>query len=149
MDKHLVALYELKRQTFLIGYIQNPNLFSASLAYAYLNRVAPVLNELVQRESYESDPYKDIYSVNARFVNDLLDYIADRSENNNFEDIGFYKLEQTFDARADRVKLKHALEYARINGLFDEVVWKAVVSDAPLEANRLASTFNPKDVHFD
>ena len=36
MNNEIVALYELKRQAFLLGYIQFPDKFNDALAFAYL-----------------------------------------------------------------------------------------------------------------
>ncbi len=149
MDQHLVALYELKRQSFLIGYIQNPDNFSDALAFAYYRRVAPIFHEDIPRETYDRDPFETVHSVKASFVEEVTKYIDERWRTNDLKAIEFYNLEDKFGGyKANRVELIYALEYARIDGRFDDTVWEAIESNAPVEANSLDATFSPKDVHF-
>lgn len=149
MDQQLVALYELKRQSFLLGYVQNPDRFSNALAFAYFHRVAPIFHENIVREVYGSDPFDEIYAVKRDFILEVVKYVDEQWHAKNFEDIGFYNLEDKFGGyKANRVELIHALEYARIDGRFDEDVWKAIGSNSPAEANSLDATFSPKDVYF-
>ncbi|MFT4079140.1 hypothetical protein [Rhodomicrobium sp.] len=150
MDKQLVALYELKRQSFLIGYIQNPENFSDALAFAYFYRVAPVLHENVEREIYEADPFEDVYAVKTCFVEEVLKYIDKCWRDARLSDIEFYKLEEKFGGyKTNRIELLHILEYLRIAGRFDTEVWSAIESNAPAEANSIGSTFSPGEVTFD
>ena len=149
MDQQLVALYEIKRQAFLNGFIQNPQCFAPALAYAYFHRVAPIFHEAVAREHLGSDPFAEVYAVKREFVNDVTKYVDDRWLAKDLKAVEFYKLEQKFGGHhVNRIELIHTLEYARIDGKFDEALWKAVESNAPSEANSLDSTFTPKDVHF-
>ncbi len=149
MDSQLVALYELKRQNFLIGYIQAPSRFSNALAFAHYHRMAPVFNENIFRETF-TDPFAEVYAVKADFINDVLKYIDEQDLAGNHTEIEFYKLEDRFGGyKANRMELIFALEYARIDGRFSAAVWNAIESNAPSEANTLASTFSPDDVYFD
>lgn len=149
MDPKLIALYELKRQTFLLGYIQNPDRFSDALAFAYYNRVAPIFHENIQREIYERDPFKEIYSVKATFVDEVARFIDESARKGDLTSIEFYNLEDRFGGyKAYRMELIHALEYMRIDRRFDDVVWQAIQRNAPMEANGLASTFSPNEVEF-
>ncbi|HDR9010640.1 TPA: hypothetical protein QDB08_003627 [Burkholderia vietnamiensis] len=149
MDHHLIALYELKRQSFLIGYIQNPEHFDSALAFAYYHRLAPIFHEQVMQEKFESDPYVDAYSVKADFADEVIKYIDERWTDRDLAAVSFYNLEKKFGGHhANRVELIHTLEYARIKGCFDESFWAAVVSDAPVEASNLKSEFSPQDVYF-
>lgn len=149
VDDQLVALYEIKRQSFLIGYIQNPDRFSDSLAFAYFHRIAPIFHENSAREVYDSDPFEAIYAVKAEFIRDVLKYIDQRDLEGDLAAIGFYNLEDMFGGyKANRVDLIYALEYARIDGRFGENIWKAIEGNAPTEANSLAASFSPRDVHF-
>jgi hypothetical protein len=149
MDQQLIALYELKRQSFLIGYIHNPQYFSPALAFAYYNRVAPIFHENIAREKYESDPFEDVYAVKASFVDEVTKYVDECDLAGNLEAIGFYKLEERFGGyKANRIELLHSLEYARIDGRFSDAVWKAIEANAPAEANRLDDKFPPSDIHF-
>ncbi|WP_240975791.1 hypothetical protein [Paraburkholderia aromaticivorans] len=75
MDQQLIALYEIKRQSFLIGYIQNPPNFSPALAYAYYARVAPIFHENIARERYGADPFEGVYSVKASFIDEVTKYV--------------------------------------------------------------------------
>lgn len=148
MDQ-LIALYELKRQSFLLGYIQNPERFSDALAFAYFNRIAPVFHEDIARETYDSDPFEEIYAVKRDFALTVLKYIDERVLADDLEAIEFYKLEDKFGGyKANRIELIKALEYARIDGRFDSNVWTAIESNAPVEANSLDATFSPQDVYF-
>lgn len=149
MNNQLVGLYEIKRQSFLIGFIQNPAFFDKALAYAYYNRVAPIFHENDIRETYESDPFAEVYAVKASFVDEVTKFIDRCWLDDNLQDVEFNSLENKFGGyKVNRVELISVLEYARIHGLFDDAVWKAVMHRAPMEANHLASTFSPKDVHF-
>ncbi len=149
MDHQLIALYELKRQSFLIGYIQNPERFSGALAFAYYHRVAPIFHENGARETYGSDPFDEVYAVKRDFVDKVTKYVDERSRANDLEAIGFYKLEDKFGGyKTNRMELVFVLEYARINRLFDDTVWTAIQKNAPVEANSLEATFLPKDVYF-
>ncbi|AGR73280.1 MULTISPECIES: hypothetical protein [pseudomallei group] len=149
MDQQLIALYELKRQSFLIGYIQNPENFDSALAFAYYNRLAPIFHEDSAREKYESDPFAEAYSVKAEFIDEVLKYVDDREHEGDLTAIEFYNLEDKFGGyKANRIELIYALEYARIDGRFNDAVWAAIERNAPAEANNLQKEFSPKDVHF-
>lgn len=149
MDANLIALYEIKRQAFLFAYIQNPENFSPALAYAYDKRIAPIFHEVLAREAYNVDPFDDIYLVKKEFVDAVTKYIDVEWRANNLKAITFYDLEDKFGGyKANRVELIYLLEYTRINGPFDEEVWKAIEANAPMEASKLASEFSPKEVSF-
>jgi hypothetical protein len=149
VDYQLIALYEIKRQTFLNGFIQNPDRFSSALAYAYYNRIAPIFHETSAHEAYgRVDPFEEIYAVKRDFVDKVTKYVDERWRAKDFEAIAFYSLEDKFGGKGSRVELIGTLEYARINRLFDDAVWKAIDSNAPVEAHGLESTFTPKDVEF-
>ncbi|MBB3993761.1 hypothetical protein GGR95_001392 [Sulfitobacter undariae] len=143
------AIYELKRQGFLIGYTQNPERFDDALAFAYENRLAPVFHEVILRETHGEDPFKDAYAVSAEFMNEVLDYIDERWRDKKFDELGFYDLESHFGGHhAKRIELIHTIEYARITGRFDDDLYNAVESNAPSEANSIDSTFSANDVNF-
>lgn len=145
----LIALYETKRQAFLIGYKQNPDGFSPALAYAYYSRVAPIFHEQIARETYNSDPFEDVYAVKADFVDEVTKYIDERWRAKDFEAIGFYKLEDKFGGcKENRIELIHLLEYTRIDRKFDARVWAAIENDAPVEAKPIADKFPPEEVDF-
>ncbi|MFM0035175.1 hypothetical protein [Paraburkholderia strydomiana] len=149
MDQQLIALYELKRQSFLIGYIQNPENFDDALAFAYFKRLAPIFHEDSMREKYDGDPFAEVYAVKADFMDEVLKYVDHRDLAGDHSAIEFYNLEDKFGGyKANRIELIHTLEYARIDGRFSGDVWKAVERNAPAEANRLEKTFSPKDVSF-
>ncbi len=150
MDQRLGALYELKRLSFSIGYIQNPKNFSPAFAYAYYNRVAPIFHENIARETYDFGPFMDVYAVKASFVDEVTKYVDECDLAGNLTAIGFYKLEDRFSGyKANRMELLHALEYTPIAGRFSDAVWKAIEADAPVEGNRLADMFLPTEVSFD
>jgi hypothetical protein len=101
------------------------------------------------REIYETDAFDEVYAVKREFVNEVIKYVDDRWRAEDLKAIGFYKLEDKFGGyKNNRIELICALEYARIEGRFDETVWKAIEADAPVEANSLDATFTPKDVDF-
>lgn len=121
MNQHLVALYELKRQTFLIGYIQSPQHFDAALAYAYYNRVAPIFHEHIARETFEGDPFEDVYAVKASFVDEITRYVDSHDRTGDLAKIAFNRLEDKFGGyKVNRMELVYVLEYARIDGRFTE-----------------------------
>lgn len=148
MDSQLIALYELKRQTFLLGYVQNPDRFSDALAFAYYNRLAPIFHENVARETYDEDPFSDVYAVKGDFISKVLEFVDENDLAGNYQAIEFYNLEDKFGGRSNRIEILHALEYARIDGRFGQKVWDAIVQNAPAEANRIDDSFSPKDVEF-
>lgn len=149
MDNQLIALYELKRQTFLNGYVQNPDRFNDALAFAHYNRIAPFFHENLAREVYEGDPFDDVYLVKRDFINEVTKYVDECDLAGDYEAIGFYKLEDKFGGyKTNRVELIYALEYTRISGRFDEKVWTAIEANAPSEANSLDAAFSPTDVEF-
>lgn len=150
MDKHLVALYELKRQGFLLGYLEHPDLFSDAHVFAVLHRLAPIFHENILREVHGEDPFDDVYAVKADFITEVLRYVDERWLEKDWDALGFYNLEDKFGGyKTNRVELIHALEYMRIDGRFDDAFWKAVEANAPAEANSLDSTFTTADVYFD
>lgn len=149
MNNQLVALYELKRQTFLVGYIQAPDRFNDALAFAYYHRIAPILHEAVAREVYDLDPFADVYAVKGDFVREVLHYVDDRARAEDFTALEFYNLEEHFGGyKTNRIELIHTLEYIRIDRRFDDKVWSAIERNAPMEASRLDATFSPDEVEF-
>lgn len=148
-DQLLTALYETKRQNFLIGFIQNPDHFSPALAYAYAHRLAPILHEDIQREVYGSDPFAEIYAVKADFIEGVLEHIDELDLAGNHADLKFSNLEDKFGGyKANRMELYHAIEYMRIDGRFSDEVYDAISQMAPVEAQKYRKNFTPKDVHF-
>ncbi len=148
-DPNLIALYETKRQNFLTAFIQNPDRFSKSLAYAYEKRLDPIFNEQIQRETYEADPFADVYAVKGDFIEELLKHIDTLDSAGKHDELGFYTLEGKFGGnRASRMEIAAAIEYMRIDGRFNAKVYMAIESDAPMEVNPIASTFGPNDVYF-
>jgi len=149
VNHELAALYEVKRQSFLIGFIQNPDHFNPALAFAYFNRVAPIFNEYLDREAHGFDPFDAVYAVKADFVESVTKFVDKHWLAKNFSAIGFYDLEANFGGHhTNRVELIKVLEYARIAGGFDEATWKAIEANAPIEATDLAAKFSPSDVYF-
>lgn len=133
----------------MIGYIQHPGHFSDALAFAYYHRVAPIFHEDLVREAYDVDPFESAYVIKAAFVDEVTKYVDDRWRADDLEAIEFYNLEDKFGGyKSNRVELIYILEYARIDGRFDDNVWKAIESNAPAEASSLDATFSPKEVHF-
>lgn len=142
-------LYELKRQNFLIGYIQSPKHFDAALAYAYEHRIAPVFHEEIAREKYGEDLFKEVYDVSADFMDEVYAYMDECDLNKKLDQLAFYKLEDKFGGyKRNRLELIRTIEYARVSGRFGDDVYKAIEKDAPAEANRIDDKFEPKDVHF-
>lgn len=152
MYSQLIALYELKRQSFLVGYIQNPDHFSDALAYAYYHRIAPVFHEDIARETYAADPFEEVYAVKSDFINDVLKYVDDRWRDDDLKAVAFAELEIKFGGyRTNRIELIRTLGYARIDGRhrFDDKLWAAIENRAPCEASSIDAMFSPKDVEFD
>ncbi len=149
-DNILTALYETKRQGFLLGFMQYPKNFDAALAYAYYNRIAPLLHEEIMRESYNgSDPFTDVYTIKAGFVEEVLEYIDSCNQNQDTDALGFYKLEEKFGGyKSNRIELIHTIEYFRIDGRFDDSVYSAIEANAPSEANQLKKDFSPDNCFF-
>ncbi|WP_292029254.1 hypothetical protein [Brevundimonas sp. UBA2416] len=148
MDPQLIALYELKRQNFLLGYVQNPDRFSDSLAFAYYNRLEPIFHENIARETYEEDPFSSVYAIKGDFISALLKFVDENDQAGNLQAIEFYNLEDKFGGRSKRIEILHALEYARIDGRFGKKVWDAIVKNAPAEATMIDESFSPSNVEF-
>lgn len=149
-DPVLIALYETKRQQFLTSFIENPSRFSKSLAYAYEHRLDPIFNEAIQRETYGTDPFKEVYAVKGKFIEDVLRHIDTLDLAGRHDELAFYTLEEQFGGyKANRMELIFAIEYMRINGRFDDRVYDAIAANAPSEAKPIASTFGPDDVFFE
>lgn len=149
MDSQLVAIYELKRQSFLFAYVQNPDRFDDALAYAYYNRMAPIFHDTRVREAYGADPFAEVYTVKGDFVDAVTKFIDKKSRAGEYGDIAFGHLEDAFGGyKVNRMELIHVLEYARIHGLFEDDVWKAVEHQAPIEATDLVANFSADDVEF-
>lgn len=150
MDNLLAAVYEAKRQSFLAGFVGNPEFFDASLAYAYLHRMAPFFHETDVKESYGEDVFDDVYAIKSSFVDGLTKYMDECWRRGDLNALAFSNLEDLFGGyRTNRSEIICVLEYAKINGRFDENVWAAVEQGAPVEALGLKSTFCPEDVFFD
>ncbi|MEQ9608782.1 MAG: hypothetical protein RLN99_14055 [Kiloniellaceae bacterium] len=133
----------------MLGYIQNPDRFSDALAFAYFHRVAPVFHEVIAYETYDSDPFDEVYAVKRDFINEVLKYIDECDHAGDYDALGFYKLEDKFGGyKTNRMELLYALEYIRIDGRFGDEVWKAIESNAPAEANSIEATFSPKRLDF-
>ena len=148
-DNLTIALYETKRQNLLTSFIQNPDRFSKSLAYAYEKRLEPIFNEQIQRETNEADPFADVYAVKGDFIEELLKHIDELDLANKHNELGFYTLEDKFGGyKANRMELIAALEYMRIDGRFNDDVYAAIEADAPVEAKPIAKTFGPDEVYF-
>lgn len=82
-------------------------------------------------------------------MNEVLDYIDKCWLDKCLDKIAFYDLETKFGGyQTNRMELIHTIEYARISRRFDDEVYNAIESNAPMEANSLSSTFEPKDVFF-
>ncbi len=149
MDKQLVAIYELKRQSFLLGFVSNPDHFDQALAYAYDKRVAPLFHEASAYEHYGFDPFEELYFVSRSFVDELTKYIDELERSRDYEALGFYQLEEKFGGyKVNRIELIFALEYTRISRRFSDETWTAISANAPAEAHNFDTAFLPKDVHF-
>jgi hypothetical protein len=143
------ALYELKRQNLLMGYLQHPEKIDDALAYAYTHRLAPVFHEQTMRDSHGGDPFEAAYAVPADFMNELFKFMDECSINGNLADLEFYKLEEKFGGyKKNRIELIYAIEYARISHRFGDDVYAAIESNAPAEANSIDSNFDPSNVFF-
>lgn len=143
------ALYEIKRQSFLIGFVSNPERFDSALAYAYENRMSPVFHEGIMREAYGQDPFENAYCIKSDFVNGVLKYIDECWLKKDFDKLQFNKIENMFGGyKTNRMEIIHVIEYARISRRFDEETYKAIEADAPIEASPIASTFSVADVYF-
>ncbi len=143
------ALYEIKRQGFLLGFIQNPKNFDPALAYAHQHRMAPFFHEEIMREHHGADPFEAAYRISADFMDKVYEYLDECDINEKLEDVAFYKLEDHFGGyKKHRIELIRTIEYARISGRWGDELYAAIAKDAPAEANHIDSSFEPKDVFF-
>lgn len=150
MDNYLVALYETKRQAFLLGYMQHPDKFDDAHAFAVQKRMAPIFHEGIMRETYDRDPFADVYSIREEFVTEVLNYVDKQWQAEDWESLAFNNLEEKFGGyKTNRMELVYILEYSRIARRFDENLWRAIEANAPTEASPLDSSFSPQDVSFD
>ena len=143
------ALYEVKRQNFLIGYIQNPERFDPALAYAYEHRIAPIYHEAIMREVQGEDPFEEAYFVSSEFAIKVTKHMDELWLDKKFYELGFYDLEDKFAGYHENpIELLRVIEYARISRRFDDELYTAVEANAPMEANKIDATFSPTDVYF-
>ena len=145
----LKALYELKRQSFLIGFIASPKHFEAALAFAYQYRIAPIFHETTMRSTYGEDPFDDAYGVKREVATEITDYLDELWQADDFDGMGFRKLEHKFLEIAGRADLISILQYARLSNRFDDHTFAAITSNAPWEVPRHRSEFTAGDVKFD
>ncbi len=143
------ALYEVKRQGFLIGYVQDPDKYDNALAFAYENWLAPIFHEEIMRETHGEDPFEEAYAVSADFMKEVTKFLDECWLAKNFDEVEFCKLEDKFGGyNTNRIELIRAIEYARISGRFDDELLGAIEQNAPVEANSIASTFESDEVYF-
>ena len=134
----------------MTGDLQAPAKYADALAYADFHRLAPIFHEEIARETYERDPFEDVYAVKAAFMDEVLKYVDARALAKDLDAVQFYKLEDKFGGyKGMRMELIHTLEYARIDGRLDQEVWTTIENNTPVEANSLGATFSPDDVYFD
>lgn len=146
----LAAIYETKRQNFLIGFVNHPERFDPALAFAYYHRAAPIFHENDLRETEGGDPFENIYSVKRQFILDVTNDVDKNWLDGTLENVQFNKLEDRFGGyKANRMEILLALEYCRIAGRFDDALFDAVVAGAPIEASKIDATFKPEDIYFD
>lgn len=143
------ALYEIKRQGLLLGFISNPDKFDPALAYAHQHRLSPIFNEEILREAYGQDPFEQAYWIKSSFVDDVTKYIDELFRKKDYAGLAFNEIEDRFGGyKAKRMELRAVIEYARIKGLFDDAVYGAIEKDAPIEVAPISSSFSAKDVYF-
>ncbi|MFC3074930.1 hypothetical protein [Shinella pollutisoli] len=147
-DNLLRALYETKRQSFLLGFIQAPDRFDSALAFAYQHRIEPIFHEQTAREIYGGDPFSSVYAIDAAFVDSVSKYIDANSDEKKSENLTFCKMEDEFGGRAVRMKLRYALEYIQLSERFEQSDFEAILRHAPAEAKKLVTEFTPQDVDF-
>lgn len=148
MTLELQAIYEVKRQGFLIGFLQNPSNFDPSLAFAYQNRLAPYFHEHGMKDAHGDDPFDTVYAVKNSFIDKLLTYVDHNWRAGTLANVEFYNLESSFGGMGSRIAILHTLEYARIAGRYNNPLYDAVTSNAPIECQTIDATFDPRDVRF-
>ncbi len=143
------ALYEIKRQSLLQGFIAHPTHYDAALAYAYEHRLAPIFNEEIAREQLGCDPFEDAYAVKAEFMSQIINHIDNLWLQKDWKNLQFNQLEDKFGGyKTHRMEIARTIEYSRIKGLFDDQLFDAIADMAPVEAKRYRKTFEPSDVEF-
>ena len=146
----ITAVYELKRQGILLGYLQSPENFDAAYVYAVDKRIPPIFHEGIMREAHGHDPFAECYVVTPTFAQSVISFVDECWMNKDFSKVGFYDLESMFGGHHEiRMELIHILEYARIAGRFDDELFEAVEANSPTEAHPLGSSFCAADIHFD
>lgn len=145
-DALLIAAYENRRLLVLNTFLNHPNKIPPALAFAYEHRLAPLFHEEI-REHYGTDPYEDIYAVRRDFITDVSEWLDQRWLDKDYEGVKFSKLENAFGGyKANRMELVFSLKYMRLDRRFDDELFKAVMKDAPVEAQGVMQTYEPKDV---
>lgn len=141
------ALYEIKRQGLLLGFIAHPDKVDPALAFAHQHRLSPIFHEAVMKEAYGQDPFEEAYHIKSKFANDVIKYIEELWRAKDYERLSFNELEDKFGGyKANRMELIFVIEYARISGRFDNAVYAAIEKDAPVEASPISSSFSARDV---
>lgn len=146
----LIATYENRRLLVLNIFLTRPNKISAALAYAYEHRLAPIFHEEIAREHYGMDPYEDIYAVKADFIRAVAKHVDEHWLATNLDDVNFSKLENAFGGyKTNRMELVFAIRYMRLDGRFDDELYKAIVANAPVEARSIMDAYEADDVNFE
>ena len=126
------ALYEVKRQIILQGFISHPKNYNAALAFAYEHRLAPVHNEENMREQLGCDPFEEAYAVKAEFMNKVLNHIDTLWLDKKWAELAFRNIEDALGGyKKHRMEIARTIQYARIKGLFDDELYDCLLYTSP------------------
>lgn len=134
----------------LTTFLQHPNKVHKALAYAYEKRMAPIFHEEIARETYDLDPYAEIYAIDADFVRKVSKFIDDHWLAKTLNAVQFNKLEDAFGGyKANRMELAFAIRYMQLDGRFDTTLYQAILKDAPVEAHSILDDYTTNDVDLE
>ncbi|GBQ07308.1 hypothetical protein [Saccharibacter floricola] len=136
-------LYEIKRQTFLNGFIQNPDHFSEALAFSYYHRISPIFHEGDDGVSL----YEDVYEVSTCFASRIIKYIDDNFFGQSDKKMTFSHLEGEF-GKENRWNIYLVLTYAKLDVRFNYKLWDDISSDSPFGIDGIPSKFLPEECNF-
>ena len=149
-DVLLAATFEVKRFQMMEAFKRDPSSVPAPLVFAYDKRIAPIDHNHGAIESYGFDPFDSVYNVNNDTMKKIAKHLDTLWDAGDPEALKFSNLEDDFGGyKTMRMELVYAITYFKLNELFDDDLYKAVMKMAPSEASGIMRAYGPEDVYLD
>ncbi|MBY5649947.1 hypothetical protein HFO45_17010 [Rhizobium leguminosarum] len=151
MSKELIAAnFEVKRFQMMEAFKRDPSSISAPLVFAYDKRIAPIDHNHGMIESYGFDPFDSVYNVDNDMMKKIAKHLDTMWDAGDPEALKFSSLEDKFGGyKTMRMELVYAITYFKLNDLFGDDLYKAVMIMAPSEASGIMRPYRPEDVYLD